>query len=68
MRQIHKTKRRRGSDRRQLMPLPADARDPDIVHAHRVTRRRPSRDHGPDSPARGRRPERVPAKPDYPAG
>ena len=36
MRQIRK--RRHGSGRRQPAPLPADARDPDIVHAHRVAR------------------------------
>jgi hypothetical protein len=52
MRQIHKTKRRDGSGRRQPMPLPADARDPDIVHAHRVARRQ----------------ERSRAEPDYRAG
>jgi hypothetical protein len=52
MRQIRK--RRHGSGRRQPAPLPIDARDPDIVHAHRVARR-PSRDHAPAGPARGRR-------------
>ena len=30
MRQIYTSKRRHGSDRRQPMPLPADARDADI--------------------------------------
>jgi hypothetical protein len=39
MRQIYKNKRRYGSGRRQTVPLLADARDPDIVHAHRVARR-----------------------------
>ena len=53
MRQIYTSKRRRGSDRRQPVPLPADARDPDIVHAHRVARRQQARDHEP-GPARGR--------------
>jgi hypothetical protein len=51
MRQIRK--RRHGSGRRQPAPLPADARDPDIVHAHRVARRRQSRDHA-QKRARGR--------------
>ena len=45
MRQIRK--RRHGSGRPQPAPLPADARDPDIVHAHRVARRHQSRDHAP---------------------
>jgi len=49
MRQIRK--RRHGSGRRQPAPLPADARDPDIVHAHRVARRQ-SRDHSTAGPAR----------------
>ena len=52
MRQIRK--RRHGSGPRQPAPLPADARDPDIVHAHRVARRQ-SRDHELAGPARGRR-------------
>jgi len=54
MRQIQMSKRRHGSARRQPAPLPDDARDPDIVHAHRVARRPQSRDHGPARPARGR--------------
>ena len=53
MRQVHKSKRRHGSGRRQPMPLPADARDPDIVHAHRVARRQQSRDLAPARQARG---------------
>ncbi|MGH3121295.1 MAG: hypothetical protein ACRDPF_38385 [Streptosporangiaceae bacterium] len=57
MRQIRK--RRHGPGRRQPASLPADARDPDIVHAHRVARRvarlQQSRDHAPAGPARGRR-------------
>jgi hypothetical protein len=52
MRQIRK--RRHGSGRQQPAPLPADARDPDIVHAHQVARRQ-SRDHVSAGPARGRR-------------
>lgn len=48
-------KRRHGSGRPRPAPLPADARDPDIVHAHRVARRGQSRDHAPAGPARGRR-------------
>jgi hypothetical protein len=55
MRQIHASKRRHGPGRRQPAPLPADARDPDIVHAHRVARRRQSRDDAPGRPAHGRR-------------
>ena len=55
MKQIHKTRRRHGPGRGQPGPLPADARDPDIVHAHRVARRRPSHDHAPAGSARGRR-------------
>ncbi len=55
MRQVYKSKHRHGSGRRQPMPLPADARDPDIVHAHRIARRGQSRDHAPARPARGRR-------------
>jgi len=55
MRQIHKTRRRHGPGRGQPGPLPADARDPDIVRAHRVARRQQSRDHAPAGPARGRR-------------
>jgi len=53
MRQIRKRRHRSGL--RQPVTLPADARDPDIVHAHRVARRRQSRDHAPAGPARGRR-------------
>jgi hypothetical protein len=55
MRQIHKSKRRHGSGRRQPMALSADARDPDIVHAHRIARRRQSRDYAPARPARSLR-------------
>ena len=53
MRQIRK--RRHGSGLRQPAPLSADARDPDIVHAHRVARRGQSRDHASAGPARGPR-------------
>jgi len=55
MRQVHKSKRHHGQGGRQPAPLPADARDPDIVHAHRVARRQRSRDHAPAGQARGRR-------------
>ncbi|MFI5082906.1 MAG: hypothetical protein ACHQCE_17690 [Streptosporangiales bacterium] len=55
MRQIQKNKSRHGPGRRDPAPLPADARDPDIVHAHRVARRRQSRDYTSGRPARGRR-------------
>jgi hypothetical protein len=54
MRQIHKSKRHHRPGR-QPAPLPADARDPDIVHAHRVASQRRSRDHTPARPANGRR-------------
>jgi hypothetical protein len=39
MRQIHKDRRRREPAGTRHEPLPADARDPDIVHAHRLARR-----------------------------
>jgi hypothetical protein len=39
MRQIRKDKRRPRSASAQQAPLPADPRDPDIVHAHQVARR-----------------------------
>ena len=39
MRQIRKGKRRLGSARERQAPLPAEARDPDIVHAHQVALR-----------------------------
>jgi hypothetical protein len=39
MRQIRRTRRRPGSASEQQSPLPADPRDPDIVHAHQVARR-----------------------------
>ncbi|MFY9934295.1 MAG: hypothetical protein WAK82_40435 [Streptosporangiaceae bacterium] len=44
MRQVQKDRRRRGRAGTRRDPLPADARDPDIVHAHQVTRRRAARD------------------------
>jgi hypothetical protein len=40
MKQIHRAKRHRGPASGRQEPLPADPRDPDIVHAHRITRRR----------------------------
>lgn len=38
MRQIRIGRRRAGPASRQQAPLPLDARDPDIVHAHQITR------------------------------
>ena len=61
MKQIQKAKRHRGSASERQEPLPADPRDPDIVHAHRITRRsRPGADrqrsgsHDPAAPDPGR--------------
>ena len=54
MRQVRKSKRRHGSGL-QPAPLPADARDPDIVRAHQVARRRQSLDRAQARPARGAR-------------
>ena len=39
MKQIHRAKRHRGSASEWREPLAVDPRDPDIVHAHRITRR-----------------------------
>lgn len=39
MRQIRIGKRRPGSASWRQEPLPAEARDPDIVHAHQIARR-----------------------------
>jgi hypothetical protein len=39
MKQTQKTKRHRGSAGERQEPLPADPRDPDIVHAHRIALR-----------------------------
>ena len=39
MRQIRRARRRPGPASEQQSPLPADSRDPDIVHAHQVARR-----------------------------
>lgn len=39
MKQTQKTKRHRGSAGGRQEPLPADPRDPDIVHAHRIALR-----------------------------
>ncbi len=62
MKQIHRAKRHRGSASGRHEPLAADPRDPDIVHAHRITRRssRPgagrqrSGSHNPAAPVPGR--------------
>ena len=40
MKQMQKAKRRRGSASGRQEPLTADARDQDIVHAHRIARHR----------------------------
>jgi hypothetical protein len=61
MKQIQRAKRHRGPASGRQEPLPADPRDPDIVHAHRITRRsRPGADrqrsgcHHPAAPDPGR--------------
>lgn len=62
MKQTQKTKRHRGSAGGRQEPLPADPRDPDIVHAHRTALRssRPDTGHAgsgrstPSAPIRGR--------------
>jgi hypothetical protein len=61
MKQIHRAKRHRGPASGRQEPLAADPRDPDIVHAHRITRRsRPGADrqrsgsHDPAAPDPGR--------------
>jgi hypothetical protein len=62
MKQMQKTKRHRGSAGGQQEPLPADPRDPDIVHAHRIalrgrrlgTGRAGSGRSTPSAPIRGR--------------
>ena len=61
MKQIQRNKRHRGPASGRQEPLPADPRDPDIVHAHRITRRssRPGADrqrsgsHHPAAPVPG---------------
>jgi hypothetical protein len=58
MRQIHKDKHRPRSSSAQQAPLPADPRDPDIVHAHQVarrTRRAQAQPGGRAKPISGRR-------------
>jgi hypothetical protein len=40
MKQIQSAKRHRGSAGGRPEPLAVDPRDPDIVHAHRIARRR----------------------------
>ncbi len=62
MKQIQRPKRHRGPAGGRQEPLAADPRDPDIVHAHRITRRssRPgtgpvrSGSHNPAAPVPGR--------------
>ena len=62
MKQIQKARRHRGSASGWQEPLAADARDPDIMHAHRIARRnsRPgasrarSSEHPPAAPVPGR--------------
>ena len=61
MKQIHRAKRHRGSAGGRQEPLAVDPRDPDIVHAHRISRRsRPgagrvrSGSHNPAAPVPGR--------------
>jgi hypothetical protein len=39
MKQIQRSKRHRGSAASREEPLAVDPRDPDIVYAHRITRR-----------------------------
>jgi hypothetical protein len=39
MKQIQRAKRHRGSAGGRQEPLAVDPRDPDIMHAHRITRR-----------------------------
>jgi hypothetical protein len=39
MRQVRHARRHLGPASEQQSPLPADPRDPDIVHAHQVARR-----------------------------
>ena len=60
MKQIHRAKRHRGPASGRQEPLAADPRDPDIVHAHRITRRsRPGA--GRSGPAATTLPRRSPA-------
>jgi len=62
MKQIQRAKRHRRPAGGQQEPLALDPRDPDIVHAHRITRRgsRPgagrvrSGSHNPAAPVPGR--------------
>jgi hypothetical protein len=62
MKQIQTAKRPRGSAGGRQAPLPLDPRDPDIVYAHRIARRRGrpgasqvrSGSHNPAAPAPGR--------------
>jgi hypothetical protein len=61
MKQLQKARRHRGSASGWQEPLAADARDPDIMHAHRIARRSRrgaprarSGEPGPGAPAPGR--------------
>jgi len=62
MKQIQRANRHRGSASGRQEPLALDPRDPDIMHAHRITRRssRPgagpqrSGSHNPAAPVSGR--------------
>ena len=62
MKRIQKAKRPRGSASGRQEPLAVDPRDPDIVHAHRIARRRGrpgasrvrSGSHNPTASAPGR--------------
>ena len=61
MKQIQRARHHRRSDGGRQDPLALDPRDPDVVHAHRITRRggpgagrvRPGR-HNPAAPIPGR--------------
>lgn len=61
MKQIQRANRHRRSAGGRQEPLALDPRDPDIVHAHRITRRRGPGDgrvrpgsHNPATPIPGR--------------
>ena len=62
MKQSQKARRHRGSASGWQEPLAADARDPDIMHAHRIARRGSRRgasqtrsgEHPPAAPVPGR--------------
>ncbi len=58
MKQTQKTKRRCGSAGGRQEPLPADPRDPDIVHAHRIAVRSSRPGTGRAGPAEAPPPRR----------